>query len=82
MEYKIYVGAAIKIKNGFLKGAFRFIYCGMSSESVFVLAPLRGVGYQGYSPNIYYSIDSRVIQIFEKTFDVLEVTPEYIILGD
>ena len=82
MEYKIYVGADIKIKKGFLKGSFRFMYCGMANENVFVLAPFRAVGYQGFSPNIYYDINSNIIQVFERTFEVIEVTSEYIILGD
>ncbi len=82
MDYKIYVGASIKIKKGFMKGVSRIMYCGMSNESTFVLAPLIAYGYQGFSPNVFYNINSSVIQIHDRTFDVLEVTQEYIILRD
>jgi len=82
MEYKIYVGTVIKIKRGFLRGALTIMYCGMSNENTFVLSPLTTTGYHGFSPNIYYQSSSNFIQVHEKDFDVIEVTPEYIILGD
>ena len=82
MEYKIYVGTLIKIKKGFLQGTFKIMYCGMSNENTFVLSPYVTQGYQGFSPNIYYRATSAVILIMDIEFDVLEVTPEYIILGD
>ena len=82
MEYKIYVGTLLKIKNGFLQGSFKIMYCGMSDENTFVLSPLITQGYQGFSPNIYYHSHSTIIQIYDRDFDVIEVTPEYIILGD
>lgn len=82
MEYQIYVGTEIKISKGFMKGHIRFMYCGMSSEHIFVLSPLLASGYQGFSPNIYYSTSSTIIQIFNKDFEVIEVTPEYIILAE
>ena len=82
MEYKIYVGTLIKIKKGFLRGTFEVMYCGMSNDSTFVLAPYVTKGYQGFSPNVYYHADTKVVQILDISFDVLEVTAEYIILGD
>jgi len=82
MEYKIYVGTKMKIHNGFLKKAMIIMYCGMSSEKVFVLAPLLSSGYSGFSPSIYFNADSKEIQILNQGFGVIEVTPEYIILAD
>ncbi len=82
MEYKIYVGSILKIKNGFLKGKSQIMYCGMSNENTFVLSPLIHNTYQGYSPNVYYNLNSFIIRINGKEFDVIEVTPDYIILGD
>ncbi len=54
----------------------------MIDQDVFVLSPLAAQGYQGFSPNIYYNSKAAVIQVLDKDFDVIEVTPEYIILGD
>jgi hypothetical protein len=82
MEYKIYVGSILKIKKGFLKGTFKIMYCGMSNDNTFVLAPFIANGYQGFSPNVFYDSNSSIIHIYQKEFDVIEVTPEYIILGD
>ena len=82
MEYKIYVGTLLEIKKGFMQGKFKIMYCGMSNEKTFVLSPFVDKGYQGFSPNIYYTSTSTIIQVFDRDFDVIEVTPEYIILGD
>lgn len=82
MEYKIYVGSLIKVKKGFFKGSFQIMYCGMSNEDTFVLAPHVASGYQGFSPNIYYKKDLKLIHLMDVEFDVIMVTPEYIILGD
>ncbi len=82
MEYKIYLGTVIEVKKGFLQGTFKIMYCGMPNQNTFVLSPFVTKGYQGFSPNIYYNIDSTEIQVFDHSFDVLEVTTEYIILGD
>ena len=82
MEYKIYVGTLLKIKKGFLQGTLKIMYCGMSNEKTFVLSPFITHGYQGFSPNIYYNSNSTIIHILDRDFDVIEVTPEYIILGD
>ena len=82
MEYKIYVGALIAIKKGLFKGSLKIMYCGMPNETTFTLSPFATKGYQGFSPNIYFDKDARVIHVFEQEFDVLEVTPDYIILGD
>ena len=82
MEYKIYAGTLLKIKRGFTKVALKIMYCGMSNEMTFVLSPFITKGYQGFSPNIYYNSNSNVIHVFDKEFDVIEVTPDYIILGD
>jgi len=82
MEYKIYVGTLVKINNGFMKGSFQIMYCGMPNDKTFVLSPFVSKGYQGFSPNIYYNLDSPVVQIFDKAFDVIDVTDQYIILGD
>jgi hypothetical protein len=82
MEYQIYVGTILKLKKGFLQGKFRIMYCGMSSDDTFVISPIITSGYQGYTPTIYYKANSTSIQILDRSFDVLEVTPEYIVLGD
>ena len=82
MEYKIYVGTVIKIKKGFLQGTFKIMYCGMINDRTFVLSPYVTHGYQGFSPNIYYDINSSIIQTLDIQFDVIEVNSEYIILGD
>lgn len=82
MEYKIYVGTIVKINKGFLKGTFKIMYCGMSNDTTFVLSPYVAVGYQGFSPNIYYNVHAAFIQVLDTQFDVLEVTDEYIILAD
>ncbi len=82
MEYKIYVGTYIKVKNGFLKGSIKIMYCGMSNESTFVVSPLVNVGYQGFSPSIFYNKNVDIIHIYDREFDLIEVTPEYIIIGD
>ena len=82
MEYKIYVGTLLKIKKGFMQGTFKIMYCGMSNDNTFVISPFINQGYQGFSPNIYYNSNSIIIQIYDREFDVIEVTPEYIILGD
>lgn len=82
MEYKIRTGTLLEIKKGFLKGAFKVMYCGMSNDNTFVLAPHVAVGYQGFSPNIFYNADSPNIQLLDTRFDVLEVTPEYIVLTE
>ncbi|MBT8234473.1 MAG: hypothetical protein KJN84_17715 [Bacteroidia bacterium] len=82
MEYKIYVGSILKIKKGFLKGEFKLLYCGMPNEQTFVLTPFIQIGYHGFSPSIYYSTHSQIIQVHNKDFDVIKVTPEYIILAD
>ena len=82
MEYKIYVGTAIGIKQGFLKGTFKIMYCGMANEKTFVVAPYVTQGYQGFSPNIYFNVNSTAIQILDTEFDVIEVNDQYIILGD
>ena len=82
MEYKIYVGTIIKINKGLFKGTFKIMYCGMTNENTFVLSPYVTQGYQGFSPNIYYNVNSTFIQVLDIQFDVIEVTDEYIILGD
>jgi len=82
MEWKINVGTVLKLKHGFLKGTSLIMYCGMPNENTFVLAPFIVKGYQGFSPNIYYNSNSRIIQIHKRQFEVYEVTTDYIILGD
>lgn len=82
MEYKIYTGSLLSIKKGFLKGKFKFMYCGMPNESTFAITPYIAKGYQGFSPTIFYPVDSSVIHLLDKDFDVLEVNPDYIIIGD
>jgi hypothetical protein len=53
----------------------------MSSETNFVLSPFISMGYQGFSPGIYYDSNSTIIQILGRDFEVIDVTPEYIILA-
>lgn len=82
MEYKIFTGTMLSIKKGFMKGSWKMMYCGMPNDDAFVLAPLLYHGYQGFSPSIYYNARAVVIQVDQKVFDVIEVTPEYIVLAD
>jgi|GEM_PF-1985991 len=82
MEYEIQTGRFVKIKRGFMKASLNVMYCGMLDENTFVLSPLMTKGYQGFSPNIYYRTDARVIQILDKDFEVLELTSDYIVIGD
>lgn len=82
MEWKINVGTVLEIKKGFMKGTVKFMYCGMPNENTFAMAPLISIGYQGFNPNIYYNSNSNIIQIYKTQFEVFEVTPEYILLGD
>lgn len=81
MEYKIYVGTLMKISGGFMNASFRIMYSGMPNEDTFCMTPFSTSGYQGFSPTIFYSAEARVIQIFDKAFDVLEVNREYIIIA-
>ena len=80
MEYKIYVGTLQTIKMDFLKIDKQIVYSGMCNQSTFVVSPHIGFESQGYSPSIYYNIDSTAIQVLDITFDVVEVTTKYIIL--
>lgn len=82
MEYEIQVGNLFEIKKGFLKGSFKIMYCGMCNEDTFVLAPYVSQGYQGFSPNIYYKLSSKRIYIWDRLFDIIEVTPDYIVLSE
>lgn len=82
MEYKIYVGTLLKIKRGMLKSSIKLMYCGMSNDNTFSLSPFKNQGYQGFSPNIYYNVNSSIIHIFDKAFEVIEVTTDYIIIAD
>ena len=83
MQHKIYVGTFLKLKTGFMQmeGSSKIMYCGMSNENTFVVTPLVHVGYQGFSPSIYYDISSKIVHMYDREFDVIEVTPMYIILG-
>ena len=40
------------------------------------------LGNAGYSPNIYYDIETIEIHIVDKTFHLIEVTPRYIVITD
>lgn len=82
MEYKIYTGTVLSIKKGILKRKFKIMYCGMPNDTTFALSPLISSGHQGFSATIYYNISSAVIHLLDRDFDVIEVTPEYIIIGD
>lgn len=82
MEYKIYTGTVMSIKKGFFQEKFRIMYCGMPNEKTFALTPQISKGYQGFSPTIFYPINSKLIHVLKKDFDVIEVNPEYIIIGD
>lgn len=82
MEYKIYVGSFLNLKKGFFKGKIKLMYCGMCNDTTFVLAPCFTTGYQGFSPNVYYPADARFIHIKDIELEVLELTTEYIVLGD
>ena len=80
MEHKIYTGTFNKIKGkGFLAGSLRIMYCGMPDPQTFTLAPFKAEGYHGFSPNIYYDISASAIRVLDKTFGIVDVTPEYII---
>lgn len=64
-----------------MQGTFKIMYCGMPSETTFVLSPFISMGYQGFSPGTYYDSNSTIIQILGRDFEVIDVTPEYIILA-
>lgn len=81
-EYVIYTGTILKIKSGFMQKSLRVMYSGMPDENTFVLSPVITHGYQGYAPNVYYKADAKNIRILNYRFDVVEVTPEHIVLGD
>jgi len=82
MQHKIKLGNLLKVKMGFWQGEFNIMYCGMSNEDTFVLSPYISLGYQGFSPSIYYSSNSNRIEILGLGLDVIEVTKEYIILKE
>jgi len=82
MEIKLEVGDSVKVKKGFWKAAFDIMYCGMSNENTFVLSPHSGAGYQGFSPNVYYNKNSLNIKLLGLDISVIEVTQDYIIIGD
>ena len=83
MEHKIYTGTFNKIKGkGFLAGSLRIMYCGMPDPQTFTLAPFKAEGYHGFSPNIYYDISASAIRVLDKTFGIVDVTPEYLILTE
>lgn len=79
MEYKIKIGTSLKISMGIFSSR-SLVYCGMPNEETFVLAPLKYSGHAGFSPNIYYDSTSKRVAFFDLTFEVKEVTREYIIL--
>lgn len=82
MEHKIYTGTRLNIKKGFWHMPFKIMYCGMSNEMTFVLSPFMNYGHHGFSPNIYYGSTESIIQVLDKKFEVVEVTPGYIILKE
>jgi len=73
------VGEKTKIKFGFMD-SITLIYCGMVSKDVFSLALLFGSGYQGYSYNLYFPVDSRNIKIGSISLSVVNVKSEQLIL--
>ena len=40
------------------------------------------MGHASLTPNIYYDINSHKIQVYDIAFDVIEVSPQYIIISD
>jgi hypothetical protein len=82
MQYKIKVGDYLKINKGFFKGSFKVLYSGMPNKVTFSLSPIFHNGYQGFSPNIFYSIDSKIITVYNKEFKVIEISPDYIIIAE
>jgi hypothetical protein len=73
------IGEKTKIRFGFID-SITLIYGGMVSKDVFSLALLFGSGYQGYSYNLYYPIDSRNIKIGSISLSVVNVKSEQLIL--
>ena len=73
------VGEKTKIKFGFMD-SITLIYGGMVSKEVFSLALLFGSGYQGYSYNLYFPVDSRNIKIGSISLSVVNVKSEQLIL--
>jgi hypothetical protein len=54
----------------------------MPNDRIFTLSPLTNIGNAGYSPNIYYDIETMDIHIADKVFNLIEVTPRYIVFTD
>ena len=73
------IGEKTKIKFGFMD-SITLIYSGMPSKDAFSVALLFGSGYQGYSYNLYYPIDSRAIKIGSITLTIVSVKSDQLTL--
>lgn len=84
MEHKIYTGTYKKIKKQktLLSESYRIMYGGMSNKETFTIIPIKSMGHASLTPNIYYDINSHKIQVYDIAFDVIEVSPQYIIISD
>jgi len=82
MEYKIDTGTFVPIKRGTFKAKLNIMYCGMPNKTTFALTPLRVRGNQGFSPTVFYSVATTFIKVLDLEFNVYEIHPDYIVLGD
>lgn len=73
------VGQSKKIKLGFANN-FTMLYCGMPNKDVFSISLMLASGYQGYGINLYFPRNSKSINLQNKIFQVVNVTPELITL--
>lgn len=79
--YRVHTGEFITIKTGVLNSV-RFIYSGMPDEKRFIISPVlnEAIFYQGsgFSPQVYYSIDTEIIRILDSKFNLVEANADYL----
>jgi hypothetical protein len=66
------VGEKTKLKSGFLN-TITLVYCGMISKDIFSISILFGTGNQGFSYNLYYEKDTKLIEVGNESFSIVEV---------
>jgi len=74
-EITLEVGDSTKIKLGFMNNV-TLIYSGMPNRDVFSIGILSYSGYQGYGYNLFYPKNTKSIKVGNKTFRVVNVSPE------
>jgi len=76
-EIILEVGESKKVKLSFINNV-TLIYSGMPNKETFSIAILNYSGYQGYGYNLFYQKDTKYIKVRNKTFRVVNVSPERI----